>query len=154
MRKIIFKFLVCVLSVLCFGVFSACGDVKVENKSNDNSVHVSTPITWSDDIPGEPVKLVYRQDYEVSAAYDTTDKDVINKCVEALKNIKVKSATDEVTSDADDILTFTMDDGGIYTVAFQNGNLLYEGKRYELEGFEDLFNILAEIATSSQETQE
>lgn len=81
----------------------------------------------------------------MSRTYETKDPAVIRDCIEALKGMTIEGETELCATDSDDILSFVMEGGSSYTVSFEAGILVRDGKRYTVTGFAQVSGILREL---------
>lgn len=99
-----------------------------------------------DETMDEPVKVIYQRNYEYSASFETEDKSTIYSLMNALNNIEVLSESNMAVDDYDDLITFVSADGEKTTVVFEYKRLLKNNKRYNVNGYEQVNNVLLSFA--------
>lgn len=104
---------------------------------------------WNYSGSENPAELIYTQNYEMQAVYETKDRELIRQCISALKEMQIEAETDLCVTDCDDILHFVMEDGGSYSVSFEGRNLFRDGKRYTVTGGERLWAVLKKLVTDA-----
>ena len=93
-----------------------------------------------------PKSFRYDRMWFESAYAECDDQDMIEAVVDAIKDLKVGKATDMVTDDYTDILTFTFEDGSTVRLEFENQCWVTEdGTRYEVEGLKRLRDLLEQL---------
>lgn len=117
-----------------------------ENKNTIVAEHAfDLPVLW-DDSNGELLEVHYRNATDNTYDYYSTDEeDMLKKLDTALKNIEVVRKTQERTDENKIILLYTAkNNSGL--IAFENGNAVIDGKCYEIKGYEQVEEVLKEIA--------
>ena len=94
-----------------------------------------------------PVRLQYVSEGEAHNEWEITDAEVINACMDALKNVTIGEKTDERASDAGEILRFELADGNVWELVFEDGRLLRNGECYETEGYVAVHDIIKDYLT-------
>ena len=98
-----------------------------------------------------PAEVRYDRMWEYSDSAVTSDPDMIQRIVEAVKEVKPGSKTDTATEDYTDLLTFTFADGTEYRLEFENQTWVNEaGERYETEGLSSLREVLDEMIETKE----
>lgn len=105
-------------------------------------------------LTGTPIHLSYTQQYETVQQYETNDQLLIDACADALYHVEVGNETDVRTTDSDEVLTFTSEDGTDETLRFQNGNLCYDGRVYEVTGYEAVKEALQKVVDAVEAERE
>lgn len=96
---------------------------------------------------GTPVSLAYSEDGEAHNEWQITDAATIDACQQALKQLIIGEETELRAADAGETLVFQMADGSTWTLDFEAGSLLRNGKCYETEGWKKARNILQDYLT-------
>lgn len=104
---------------------------------------VLPPLSPADTVAyvGTPVKLRYIQDGEARSEREITDTQTLTACMEALRQLQIGGKTDIRGTDAGETFLFTFQDGSVWTLSFEMGNLLKDGVCYETEGYETLHRL-------------
>lgn len=90
---------------------------------------------------GTPVKLRYIQEGEARNEREITDAQTLTACMEALRQLQIGEKTDLRGMDAGETFLFTFQDGSVWTLSFEMGNLLKDGICYETDGYETLHRL-------------
>lgn len=137
----------CILLILLLGTGAADPEILPSEKKQNETGKMTKEErrVWAYEGTSEPEKLIYTQGYEMSHTYETEDPAVIRDCIEALKGMTIEGETNLCATDSDDILNFVMEDGSSYTVAFEAGILVRDGKRYTVTDFARLSAILRKL---------
>lgn len=90
---------------------------------------------------GTPVKLRYIQDGEARTEREITDAQTLTACMEALRQLQIGEKTDIRGMDAGETFLFTFQDGSVWTLSFEMGNLLKDGVCYETAGYGALHRL-------------
>lgn len=136
-----------ILLILLMGTGAVDSEIPLpEKKQNETGKMMKEERkVWTYEGTSDTEKLIYTQGYEMSRTYETEDPAVIRDCVEALKGMTIEGETELCATDSDDILSFVMEDGSSYTVSFEAGILVRDGKRYTVTGFAQVSGILREL---------
>lgn len=136
-----------ILLILMLGTDAADPEILPSEKQQNATGEMTAEEkrVWTYDGTSEPEKLVYTQGYEMRCTYEIEDPSVIRNCIEVLKGMTIEGETNLCATDSDDILNFVMEDGSSYTVAFEAGILVRDGKRYTVTGFARLSAILRKM---------
>ena len=89
-----------------------------------------------------PVKLQYIVNGEAHNEWEITDETTIAACINALKEVTIGEKTESRVSDAGETLQFELPDGSVWTLVFENGNLIRNEICYETEGYNNIRNLL------------
>lgn len=144
--------------VLTLFAFSACTQTEerpsdeisvvsvTEKSSSESKIQPSEDsiIIWNNTLPETADKLTYTVLGETESVYEVTDKEVIDKCISALKAITVADQTDTRYSDDTEILVFTFENGSEYRTIFEHGNYVYEKAVYKTNGYTSFLDIVAD----------
>ena len=89
-----------------------------------------------------PIALTYSEEGEAYNEWQITDAATIDACMKALKQLVVGEETELRTMDAGETLAFQMEDGNVWTLDFEAGNLLRNNTCYETEGWKNVQNVI------------
>ena len=90
---------------------------------------------------GTPVKLRYIRDGEARSEREIRDAQTLTACMEALRQLQIGEKTDIRGMDAGETFLFTFQDGSVWTLSFEMGNLLKDGVCYETVGYGTLHRL-------------
>ena len=90
---------------------------------------------------GTPVKLRYIRDGEARSEREIRDAQTLTACIEALRQLQIGEKTDIRGMDAGETFLFTFQDGSVWTLSFEMGNLLKDGVCYETVGYGTLHRL-------------
>ena len=110
----------------------------MENKQTNNIEINNTEL---------PTKVLYRRMWEYGADYECEDIEIIKNLVSALENIKVGPEVNYQILDFTDIIVLYYADGSEKVYEFEEYNIVLEGKRYVVDGLQQVRTILEEIAS-------
>lgn len=125
--------------------FSGCSKNDKSNSSNKNDISQTKPaydVSVFDENIDDPIKVIYQRNYEYSAIFETEDKEIIDSLKNALNEIEIVSESEMAVDDYDDIITFVMSNGDTHTVRFEYKRLVKNGKRYNVNGYDNVNEIL------------
>ena len=94
-----------------------------------------------------PIALTYNEERENHNEWKITDAATINACIQAISQINVGEETELRTMDAGETLAFQMEDGNVWTLDFEDGNLLRNNTCYETEGWKNVQNVIRDDLT-------
>ena len=94
-----------------------------------------------------PIALTYSEEGEAHNEWQITDAATIDACMKALKQLVVGEETELRTMDAGETLAFQMEDGNVWTLDFEAGNLLRNNTCYETEGWKNVQNVIRDDLT-------
>lgn len=94
-----------------------------------------------------PIALTYSEEGEAYNEWQITDAATIDACMKALKQLVVGEETELRTMDAGETLAFQMEDGNVWTLDFEAGNLLRNNTCYETEGWKNVQNVIRDDLT-------
>ena len=145
-------------------VFGACGK-KAQETQVPEKIESSEPAGKTaavvPEVPetvlgltGTPIHLSYTQQYETVQQYETNDQLLIDACADALYYVEVGNETDARITDSDEVLTFTSEDGTSETLRFQGGNFCYDGRIYEVTGYEAVKEALQKVVDAVEAERE
>ncbi len=113
-----------------------------QNKTEQSQTTPEKKISVIEETMDEPVKVIYQKNYEYSALFETEDKKIIQDLINALNKIKILSETNIAVDDYEDVITFVSADGETTTVRFECKRLLKNDKRYDVNGYEAVNDVL------------
>ena len=126
----------------------------VENKQPELEASLSSEqaaeVTIWKDTTSVPIKMNYSYDNASDVFnYKCEDSAVLDKLVNALKQIKVTGHSEERFEDDSYELTFNFKDGSEQVIFFEHGGFLKNNKRYNIEDFDEVKEILDLIKNTS-----
>jgi len=145
------KYIVMLFSFVVICLVCIVGCTEKNNTAKQSQLNDLEKIAVFDETMDEPVKVIYQKNYEYSALYETEDKDTINSLLNALNEIEVLSETEIAVDDYEDIITFVSANGEKLTVKFEFKRLLKNNKRYFVNGYEKVNDILLSISDNEVE---
>ena len=87
-------------------------------------------------------QVVWIRNYETSETITlSAGAPEIQELFRALSELQIGEPTDEMTSDSEDVITVTMNDGSSLTFTFNNGNLVSGDKTYQTSGKKALYAL-------------
>lgn len=110
-----------------------------------------TSIDIIGETPDMPIKIIYQRDRMYSAIFETDDADIIADVVSALRAVKPRSRSTEAVDDHEDIITLIYEDGSKKSVRFEFERLIYDGERYDVDGYDRVISALSAIVTEDTE---
>ena len=121
-------------------------DVSVQDNSNPQDTAPITFSLWNDNI-GFPERVTYQIQTEGSTSvYETYDKDLIQKLIDAVKQIDIKRVLKERIADDYKVIVFDFENNDIdIDIEFEGMHLLRGGMCYEINGDDDLKAVLREF---------
>lgn len=99
-----------------------------------------------------PESIIYKRDIEgVTSETTITDDNMIKEIVKAIDLIEVIGESSEWVTDDEYILTFCFLDKDNVDMKINGGGLVYDKKRYELSGYDNVQRILDRIFVAENE---
>lgn len=97
---------------------------------------------------GSPVKLRYIENGEARNEWEITDSKALTSCLEALRQLQTGRETELRATDVEEAFIFEFQDGSVWGLSFEEGDLLKDNVRYETDGYaavkEPISNYLKE----------
>lgn len=115
-----------------------------ENTYSDRTAPTTFSL-WNNNF-GFPERVIYQYETEgPTNVYETYDKDLIQKLIDAVKQIDLKKAVDVRIADDYTAVDFYFGDNVDIQIEFEGQYLLRDNKCYEVSGFDDLKAVLKEF---------
>lgn len=101
-----------------------------------------------------PLSVAYHRNWETAESYTSEDAETVLAIAQALRDVQIEERTDIVTTDNDNILVFTMEDGSTCGFSF-NGNRFEaaDGSRYTTANDSALWKLASEIVGEADDTK-
>ena len=97
-----------------------------------------------------PVSIAYHRNWEMAQSYSTADAETVWAMAQALRDVQIEARTDIVSTDNDNILVFTMEDGSTYGFSFNGHNFeAADGNRYTTANDSALWKLASGIAAET-----
>lgn len=97
-----------------------------------------------------PVSIAYHRNWETAESCSTADAETVWAMAQALRDVRIEARTDIVSTDSDNILVFTMEDGSTYGFSFNGHNFeAADGNRYTTGNDAALWELASGIAAET-----
>ncbi len=110
---------------------------------NKTETETQYPTLWNDK-SRELVEVYYRNSSDnFTDFYSTDEKDLLDQLNEALKGIRIIKESENRSNNKVILLYTSKNDSG--RITFEDGNVIIDGKSYEIEGYDRIDKVLKKI---------